>query len=434
MKIKRVEKESLARKHHISSEDEIIKINDMPIKDIIDYKFYSAEKKLELLIKSKENRIRKIRITKEPDEDLGIILKEDRYRRCPNKCVFCFVDQLPQGLRNPLYFKDEDYRLSFLHGNFMTLTNLSNEDIQRIAKLRLSPLYISVHTTNEGLRRKMLGNQRIPYIIPLIKELTKNRIELHTQIVLCPGINDGSHLRKTVFDLSSYYPYVRSVAVVPVGLTRFREGLPPIKSVSGEYSKDVISQVKPWQKSFRKQFNENFLYLSDEFFLKADLDIPSAKYYDDFCQIENGVGLIRKFLDDFKKEKRLFPKKLKRKTEITLVTGKLSAKFMRKIVKEKINRIQNLLVRMVEVRNDFFGTMVAVSGLLTGQDIMNALRKEKKLGEIILLPPDCVNTDGKFLDDLTPQDLQKKFKRRMIVGSYDLVQTFMDLLKSTGSI
>jgi len=434
MKIKRVEKESLAEKHHICSEDEIIKINNKFLRDIIDYRFYSAEEKLELFIKDKNERMKTIKIMKKTDEDLGIILKDVRYRRCPNRCIFCFVDQLPKGLRKSLYFKDEDYRLSFLHGNFITLTNLSEDDIQRIARQRISPLYVSVHTTDENLRKKMLGNKKIPNIMPLIKKLTKNRIELHTQIVVCPGINNGDHLKQTLFDLASFYPYVRSVGVVPVGLTRFRQDLPRIKSVSKEYAKGIIRKASQWQRSFKRKFRENFAYLSDEFFLKAGLDIPPARYYDDFYQIENGVGLVRKFLDDFKKGRHLLPKSLKRKTEITLVTGKLSAKFIRNLIKEKTNRIEDLKVKIVEVKNDFFGRMVTVSGLLSGQDIMKALEKEKKLGEMILLPPDCVNINNRFLDDLTPKDLQNKFKRKVIVGSYDFVQTFLDLLRSAGSI
>jgi putative radical SAM enzyme (TIGR03279 family) len=434
MKIRRVEENSLAEKRGLSSEDEIIEINNKFIRDIIDYRFYTAEGKLEFLVKDKKNRLKKIKIRKRSDQDLGIILKEGRYRRCPNSCIFCFVDQLPPGLRKSLYFKDEDYRLSFLHGNFITLTNLSNEDIKRIPEQRISPLYVSVHTTDDNLRKKMLSNTRIPSILSLIKELTQNRIELHTQVVLCPGINDGDYLKQTVFDLASFYPYVRSLAVVPVGLTKFRENLPRIRGVSKKYSEEIIKKVKEWQKSFRKEFNENFVYLSDEFFLKAGLDIPSARYYDDFYQIENGVGLVRKFLDDFKKEQNLFPKKLKRKLEITLITGKLSAGVIKKIIKEKMNRIKNLMVKVVEVRNDFFGNTVTVSGLLAGLNIINALKKEKKLGEMILLPPDCVNVDGVFLDDLKPKDIEKIFKRKVVVGSYSIVQTFLDLFKETEMI
>jgi putative radical SAM enzyme (TIGR03279 family) len=344
------------------------------------------------------------------------------------------VDQLPKGLRKSLYFKDEDYRLSFLHGNFITLTNLSDDDIKRIIKQRISPLYVSVHTTDENLRKTMLGNPKIPELLPLIEKLAKNRIELHTQIVLCPGINDGDNLKKTGFDLAGFYPYVRSLAVVPVGLTRFRENLPRIRSVTKPYSKEIIKQTKKWQKQFRDKFRENFVYLSDEFFLKAGIDIPEARYYDDFFQIENGVGLVRKFIDDFKTSSYLLPDKLKRKTEITLVTGKLSAQFIRKITNDKIKRIKNFKVKIVEVKNNFFGSMVTVSGLLSGQDIIQSLKKEKILGEIILLSPNCVNTDDKFLDNLTPQDLQRRFKRKVILGSYDFVNTFLDILKTNKSI
>lgn len=434
MKIERVEKDSLAQKHHLCSGDDIIKINNRLLRDIIDYRYYSSEEQIELLVKDKKNRTKRIRIKKGSDQDLGVVLKENRYRRCPNRCMFCFVDQLPRGLRKSLYFKDEDYRLSFLHGNFITLTNLSDDDIQRIVKQRISPLYVSVHTTDEGLRKKMLGNPKVPEILPLIRKLSKHRIELHTQIVLCPGVNNGFNLKITVFDLANFYPHIRSLAIVPVGLTRFRESLPRIKNVSKSYSKEIIKQVRGWQKQFKTKFGENFVYLADEFFLKAELDIPGAGYYDDFHQIENGVGLVRKFLDDFKKASNRLPGELKKKTQITLVTGKLSFKFIRKIVNEKMKNIKNLNIKTVKVRNEFFGNMVTVSGLLSGQDIVKALKKEKKPREIILLPPNCVNMDGKFLDNLTPHDLQKKLKRKVILGSYNFVETFLDLLKTSKSI
>ena len=430
MKIKKVEKGSIAETHRLKSGDRIMKINNQPVRDVIDYRFYSAEDQLELIVQNKKGKSRKIKIRKQPDEDFGLTLEEGSYRRCPNRCIFCFVDQLPRGLRRSLYFKDEDYRLSFLHGNFITLTNLSDGEVQRIIQQRISPLYVSVHTSDEALRKKMLGNEKIPDVLPLIQRLAQNRIELHTQIVLCPGINDKDPLEKTVFDLASFYPQVRSVAIVPVGLTKFRQGLPKIKAVSKGYAREIIRVVKRWQREFRKTFKENFVYLSDEFFMKAGLDIPPARYYDDFYQIENGVGLVRKFLDDFEKSKNLLPEKLKKKTRVTLVTGKLSVKILRKIVKEKISKMQNLLVKIVEVRNNLLGNTITVSGLLAGRDMMDALRKQKTLGEIVLLPPDCVNTESKFLDDLTPDDLEKKFRRKVVVGSYDLVETFIDIFQS----
>ena len=431
MKIKKVEKGSLAEKYGVAVGDEIIQVNNRPIGDAIDYRFYSAgEEEIRLRLTNKKGRIRNISIKKKPEQDLGIVLGEDRYRRCPNRCIFCFVDQLPRGLRRSLYFKDEDYRLSFLHGNFITLTNLSDDDIQRIIEQRISPLYVSVHTTDEHLRKQMLGNKRIPDVLPLIKKLSQNRIELHAQIVLCPGINDQNYLRETVFDLASFYPQVRSVAIVPVGLTKFRKSLPRIRSVSNTYSREIIKQVAPWQKLFRRKLKENLVYLADEFFLKAGLDIPSARYYDDFYQIENGVGLVRKFIDDLKKASNLLPRKLKRKTEITLIAASLSAKFMRRIVNEETKGIKNLKVRVVEVANSFFGNSVTVSGLLAGKDILDALRNRKKLGQIILLPPNCVNVDNRFLDDLTPRDLEEKLSRKVVVGSYDLVETFLNIFES----
>jgi putative radical SAM enzyme (TIGR03279 family) len=427
MKVRSVENKSMAQRYSILPGDEILEINNYPIKDLIDFKFHSSEKKLNLKIKDKSGEIKKIKITKRPDQDLGIIFEEKRYRGCGNKCIFCFVDQLPKGLRKPLYFKDEDYRLSFLHGNFITLTNLSEKDLQRIITQRLSPLYISIHTTDETLREKILGNQKIPSIMPLIQEFADNRIEMHTQIVLCPGINDGAYLEKSVEELSSFYPWVKSLAIVPVGLTRFRKGLPELKPVDKSYSKKLIKQVGKWQSEFRKKYKSNFVYAADEFYLLAELDIPPAKYYDEFYQIENGVGLVRKFLDDFKRKEKLLPKSLEHKSSLTLVTGKLAYKFMSSHILERLKKIKNLEVNLISVRNNFLGQSVTVSGLLSGEDILRAL-KNKEIGDSIILPPNCLNADGVFLDDLKPNDLEKKLGVKTVKGSYDLVDSLLNIL------
>ena len=429
MKIKSIKSGSIASHHAIFSEDELLEINDHPINDIIDYKFYSSESLLILKFKDKNEKIRKIRLTKRPDKDLGLEFYEIKYKSCKNNCIFCFVHQLPKGMRKSLYFKDEDYRLSFLHGNFITLTNTSDEDIDRIIRQRLSPLYISVHTTDENLRKQILSNQKIPEIMPILKKLAEGGIEMHTQIVLCPGVNDGEYLEESVQELSSLYPRVKSLALVPVGLTRYRQNLPKIKPVDKGYSLNIVNLVDGWQKIFRKKFKIGFVYASDEFFTKACLDIPNKKYYDEFDQIENGVGMMRKFLDQFQIKQKRLPKSLKGNLNISLITGVSAFRLIKKIVEEGLNIIPGLKVKVIAVKNDFFGSTVTVTGLLTGIDVINALKKQKEMGDLILLPLNCINQDGLFLDDMTPQDLEKELDRKVIIGSYALVETLTKIFK-----
>ena len=438
MKIKSIRNGSIFPLHTIFLQDELLEINGHPINDIIDYKFYSSEPILTLKLKDKNEKIKKIRLRKNPDQDLGLEFYEIRYRSCKNNCIFCFVHQLPKGMRKSLYFKDEDYRLSFLHGNFITLTNTLDGDIDRIIRQRLSPLYVSVHTTDENLRKKIFSNQKIPEVMPIIRKLAEGGIELHTQIVLCPGINDGKYLGKSVAELSAFYPYVKSLALVPVGLTRYRQNLPRIKPVDKKYSLTIIKLVDGWQKIFRKKFKNGFVYAADEFFTKgmnlktqmsrmvhtkAELDIPNKKYYDDFDQIENGVGMMRKFLDQFQTKQKLLPKGLKKELSITLLTGVSAFRLIKKVVEDRLNIIPGLKIKVVVVKNDFFGSTVTVTGLLTGVDIIDALKREKKIGDLIFLPPNCINQDGLFLDNITPQEVENELKRKVIIGSYDLVDS-----------
>ncbi|KPL04352.1 MAG: hypothetical protein AMJ90_01175 [candidate division Zixibacteria bacterium SM23_73_2] len=427
MKISEVQKDSIAFKHGIRAGEKIKEINDNPVRDIIDYRFYASDKKIVLKLEDNKGGLKEIKIKKKEEDDLGIILEKTKYKACKNRCIFCFIDQLPKGLRRTLYFKDEDFRLSFLFGNFITLTNLSDEDFKRIENQRISPLYISVHTTDEELRKKILGNQRIPPILPLIKRLTQQRIELHTQIVLLPNINDGKNLEKTVFDLADFYPQVKSLAIVPVGLTRFRKNLPEVKPVNKRIALQIVEKVDFWQRILRKRSGEGFIYAADEFFLMAGLDIPPSGYYDDFHQIENGVGMVRRFLDDFKSEQKKLPKRSKRKLSLILVTGKLALKIIKEKIEKRLNKIENLKVRTVEIENNFLGRSVTISGLLSGRDIFESLRK-MKFGEIVILPPDCINSDGLFLDDLTPDYLEKKLKRKVVVGSYNILETIDNII------
>jgi len=428
MKIKSITIKSITSLFNILAGDELLEINGHPVNDIIDYKFFSADNLLNLKFKGNDGKIKWIKIKKEPDEDVGLEFYPIKYKSCKNNCIFCFVHQLPKGLRKALYFKDEDFRLSFLHGSFITLTNTSNEDINRIISQRLSPIYISVHATDEKLRERILANPKIPEIMPLIQKLAGGRIEMHTQIVLCPGINDGEYLEKTVTDLSAFYPYVKSLAVVPVGLTKFREKLPKIEPVNKAYSLKIVKSVDGWQRLYRKKWGTGFVYAADEFFTKAAFDFPDQGYYDEFYQIENGVGMMRDFLDKFESQHKLLPRSLKKNLNITLVTGVSAFRLIRQIIEQKLNSISGLTIRPLVVKNDFFGHTVTVTGLLTGADIMNALKKEKNSSEIILLPPNCINQDGLFLDDLTPQDLERELGCKVVIASYDLVKSLKKII------
>jgi putative radical SAM enzyme (TIGR03279 family) len=432
MKIKSVVAGSIASVHDISVDDQILEINGHSLEDIVDYRFLSADHLLRLKLKSKAGRLKLVSVKKAPDEDLGLEFHPMRYKSCRNNCIFCFVHQLPKGLRRALYFKDEDFRLSFLHGNFITLTNTLDNDIQRIVGQRLSPLYISVHATDGGLRQKILGNPNIPEIMPLVKRLAEARIQMHTQIVVCPGINDGRYLEKSVEDLSALYPHVKSLAVVPVGLTKFREKLPEIKPVGVASSRKIVQLVDNRQRHFRRKLGCGFVYAADELFIKAGLEIPGARYYDEFDQAENGVGMMRKFLDTFKSKRKRLPRGLKRKLSLAMVTGVSAFGLMEQIVQEHFSSIRGLKVRVVPVKNDFFGRSVTVGGLLAGADVISALRQKKNIGDVILLPPNCVNEDGLFLDDLAPRDIERALGRKVVVGSYDLVETLGGLFRKIG--
>ena len=429
MRISSVKVRSLAERHNVQVGEQLLSINGHRISDPIDYRFCQADESLRLHLRNKEGKIYSLEITKDPDEDLGLVLEEPKYKSCPNKCIFCFVHQLPRDLRKSLYFKDEDYRLSFLYGNYITLTNITSKDIHRIKEQNLSPLYISVHTTDEALRKRMLGNSKAPDLLPLMKKLTEAGMELHTQVVVCPGINDGEALEKTIKDLSKFFPQVKSVAIVPVGLTRYREGLPKIESVDKEKAIEILSMIEKWRTWGRKNLGGNFVYASDELYLLCDLDIPKSDYYDDFWQIENGVGLVRRFVDDFEKNSQALPETLPRPVEVNFVTGKLASTIFEETVIRRLERIKNLKASLTVAENDFFGETVTASGLLTGKDILRSINESTELETITFLPPDCVNHEGLFLDDLKVEDLTEKSKRRVILGRYDLASQLAAFLK-----
>ncbi len=408
MVVAAVAKGSIASRAGIAVGDHLLSIDGQSIKDIIDYRYLIAEEELELSLLTEEGR-RRVSIEKGYDEDLGISFASptiDRLRRCTNRCIFCFVDQLPPHLRSTLYFKDEDYRLSFLEGSYITLTSITKADLERIIRFRLSPLYISVHATEGKLREMMIGNPRASLIKEQLRCLTEAGIELHTQVIVCPGINDGSHLERTISDLVYLSPpQIRSLAIVPVGLTRFRQGLFPLRKVNKEEAERIIEQVSSWQRSFRRELGSNFVFLADEFYLMAQEDVPDYEHYEDFPQVENGVGITRLFSDEWRKVEKELPGEIEMPIKVAVVTGE-SASGILKMVADRLNLIAGLEVDLLVVKNRFFGDTVTVAGLLTGQDIAEAAN-DRDLGDLLLIPKVALKRDEDiFLDDLSLEDLE----------------------------
>ncbi len=408
--IKKVTPHSLASKSGLKEGMKILSINKHPVNNIIDLEFYAASENL--YISAKDNsRGKEYFIKRNYTEPLGIEVEKISPKICNNRCIFCFYDQLPTNLRKSLYVKDDDYRLSFLFGNFITLTNLKKEDFNDIFEKRLSPLYISVHTTNPDLRVKMMKNPKAADIMKYLKFLAQNDIYMHTQIVLCPEINDGKHLAKTIEDLEKFYPYIKSIGVVPVGLTKYRDTLPFIKSPTQEWAKDIINDFDSLNEKFRNKIGSGFVYLSDEFFLLAHQEIPDTEYYDDFPQLENGIGMSRLFLND------LMSLDIKSKGGKTiLITGKLAFPILEKLaVKLKKNKWD---IELIPIENELFGHSVTVSGLLSGMDIKNGLKGTE--AEKIILPPDVVNEDAVFLDNTELNKLQNEIGAKIIIAPYRL--------------
>lgn len=420
--VAKVEKESIAEEMGIEIGDILISINGKKIIDIIDYLFLISDNYLEVEIQKNNGEIWILEIDKDYDEDLGIEFNNailDKAKSCKNKCIFCFVDQLPTNMRKSLYFKDDDSRLSFLQGNFLTLTNLSDADIDRIIEYNISPINVSIHTTNPELRVKMLNNKTAGNILERIKKLTENRILINGQIVLCPGINDELELEETIKDLYPLYPNLHSVAIVPVGITKFRENLYPLKIFDEEEANKVIMQVNKWQRLLKERIGTSFVYLSDEFYNIAKQPLPSYEDYEGFPQIENGVGLIRKLEHEFNEYLLSLPSNLEIDKTITIITGVSAAKFMRELTKKLTDRVSKLRIQVYPIINNYFGETITVSGLITGKDIINQL-ENKELGTEILIPKSMLKSDEPvFLDDIKVKDIEEHFHKKIKVCDID---------------
>lgn len=392
--------------------EDLVSINGNRIRDLLDYHFHVADGDLDVEIAIPgTGTTRRLRVSLDPGGDLGIGLDPMKTRLCGNECVFCFVDQVPKGMRQTLYVKDEDYRLSFLHGNFVTLTNMKDSEIERVISQRLTPLYVSVHSTNAETRRRLLRPKRDCNILSVIDRLIEGGITLHTQVVLCPGFNDGPDLDRTIDDLAMRWPGIRSLAVVPLGLTDHRDGLLPILDpFTVEDARRLLAQSIPRQRRYRRKLGATFLYLADELYRLLGIDPPPASHYDGYPQLENGIGMTRHFLARLRRARRLFSGAgSKGERRVTLVTGSLFEPILRPAFEEALARTREVVqVDVVGCVNRFFGSRVTVAGLLTGSDIASAL-EGRDLGDRVYFPPATLNSDGLFLDDMGPEDLEQRF-------------------------
>ncbi|WP_432665196.1 DUF512 domain-containing protein [Wukongibacter baidiensis] len=430
--ISKIETDSIAEELEIEIGDVILSINGKEITDILDYLFLISDDYLEVEIEKKDGEIWVLEIDKDYDEDLGIEFDNpilDKAKYCKNKCIFCFIDQLPKKMRKTLYFKDDDSRLSFLQGNFVTLTNLTDEDIDRIIEYNISPINVSIHTTNPSLRVEMLGNKSAGNVLERIKKLTENRILINGQIVLCPNVNDGKELDKTIEDLNSVYPNLHSLAIVPVGVTKFRDNLYSMEIFDKEKASKVIEQVHNWQGVLKERIGTNFVFLSDEFYIMAERPLPEYDDYEGFPQIENGVGLIRKLEYEFNEYLKNIPENTEVNKSISIITGVSAQNFIKDLAARLTKRVSKLKINTFAVINNYFGETITVSGLITGQDIIDQL-KDKELGDKILIPKSMLKSDEPiFLDDFTVEDVEKALKKDVIVCEVEGKSMIESILK-----
>ncbi len=430
--VKSVEKGSLAEKCGILPSDIIISVNGNNISDVLDYRYYITEKKLSLLVHRGPELIT-FEISKGEYDDIGLDFETflmDKKHTCKNKCIFCFIDQNPRGMRETIYFKDDDSRLSFLLGNYITLTNLTDADIDRIIKMRLSPVNISVHTTNPELRCKMMNNKNAGKTLDYIKRLADADISINAQIVLCKGVNDGKELKRTLYDLEKYFPALASVAIVPSGLTKYREGLFPLEPFTKEDARRVISEITEYSEDFLKRHSSRIAFCSDEFYLKAELPLPDEDFYEGYPQLENGVGMITsmkaEFLCELEYLKEDYDAGIERKCSIA--TGEAAYDFIKELVSALEAVCPSFKCNVYKIKNHFFGDNITVAGLVCGCDLKEQL-KEEPLGEFLALPSVMLRDEGdKFLDDMTLGELEKalgvKIKTSLSTGE-DFIKTLL---------
>jgi putative radical SAM enzyme (TIGR03279 family) len=420
LRVLSVEPGSVSDRIGLKAGDEIVKLNAKPLLDVIDFQFNAAIIGRRTTIDTQD---RKITFVRREWESFGLEFEPIEPLTCKNQCVFCFVHQNPKNVRRSLHIKDEDYRLSFLFGNYLTLTNVSEEEMQRIITQRLSPLYISVHATEPELRRELLGIEEYDGFMAKVDRLAKAGIQMHGQVVLCPGLNDGAHLERTIADLLKFYPGVASLAIVPVGLTQHRNNLPKLTPFTPDIARQTIAQITPIQRKLKRKIGTPFAFLGDEIYIMAGAEIPGAAHYSDFPQIENGVGMVRTFLTQFNRALRSRPAASSKRG--TICTGKVFYPYL----KECVERL-GMDLKTVAVESKFWGPGIGVAGLLTGSDFIAAL-KGNVYGDFVVLPSECmVGDDYLFLDDMTLKDVEQELGVPAIPSGYD-ARDFVKFLRST---
>ena len=434
--IQAVEEGGIAEEMGIEPGDRLLEINGETVEDIFDYQYMIEEEYVEVLIAKPSGEEWLLEIDKDYEEDLGVTFDNglmDDYRSCTNKCIFCFIDQMPKGMRETLYFKDDDSRLSFLQGNYVTLTNMSEKDVDRIIKYHLSPINISFQTTNPELRCRMLHNRFAGESLKKVDRFYEAGIQMNGQIVLCKGFNDGEELERSIRDLTKYLPHLQSVSVVPVGLSRFREGLEPLEPFTREDARRMLEQIHRWQEKLYPEYGLHFVHASDEWYILAGEELPREESYDGYMQLENGVGMIRLMLEEFEdalarlEEPEALDNRILKGT-YSSVTGQIAYPYIRRMADRLMERFPEVKIQVFPIRNDFFGERITVAGLLTGQDIIAQL-KGRDLGEILYLPENILRSGERvLLDDITVEDLAGALQVKTDIvksSGYDFVDAFI---------
>ena len=406
----------------------LVSINGQKVLDTIDFTYKIADERVEIRFADPKGREIEFQFDDASAGDLGLTLDDRKIRFCKNDCIFCFVHQQPQGMRRALYFQDEDYRLSFTHGNFVTLSNTTDEDIARIIEQRLSPLYVSVHATDDKLRRCMLRNEKLAPILPRLKQLTENGITIHTQVVLCPGVNDGPQCERTITELAELHPGVETLAVVPVGLTKYRDNLAELRTYTSDEAGSIVDKIEKIQEELLAARGSRFVWPADEFYVAAGRPFPKLHTYEEMHQFENGIGMAREFISMFNRRRSRL-KGLTTDKRVMMMTGRSAWPFLSREVMPYIQGQLGLNIRLHPVPNRFWGEAVTVSGLLTGQDLLRHARMKIDEFDAVILPPNCLNGDDLFLDNLSLDQFRTALGKEVVVGQYNLAETLREVCR-----
>ena len=442
--VKEVIPGSIAQEMEIVPGDVLLAINDKEIEDVFDYRYLLKDEYIEVLVRKPDGEEWLLEIEKDYDDDLGIEFENglmSEYRSCSNKCIFCFIDQMPPGMRETLYFKDDDSRLSFLQGNYITLTNMTEKDVERIIQMQLAPINISVQTTNPERRCRMLHNRFAGEKLQFLQRFYEGHVEMNGQIVCCKGVNDGEELRRSITDLMAYLPFMRSVSVVPAGISRFREGLYPIEMFTKEEAEQIVDMIESYQQACFEQYGLHFIHASDEFYILAGRKFPEEERYDGYIQLENGVGMMRLLMEEFASaweaasgSSRFQELRQTLQRTVTVATGQLACSTLEVFAGQLMDAYPGLMIRVCAIRNDFFGETITVSGLVTGQDLIAQLQERQKagedLGEALLIPVNMLRSGEQvFLDDVTVAEVEKALGLRVVpveAGGQDFVDAVLD--------